>query len=177
MFDLDHFIEDCRAAVTRDPTHKAAAEILSRAMSRPEQVIAAVGEPQRGGITPLYCSPELTIINLVWKPGMTIMPHNHDMWAAIGIYTGREDNIFWRRVKDHPDGLIEAAGAKSLAAGEVAPLGKDVVHSVTNPLGRFTGAIHVYGGDFFGAERSEWESEGLSEQAYDVEKAKAMFNC
>jgi len=27
---------------------------------------------------------------------MTIMPHNHRMWAVIGIYTGREDNIFWR---------------------------------------------------------------------------------
>jgi len=27
---------------------------------------------------------------------MTIMPDNHRMWAVIGIYTGREDNIFWR---------------------------------------------------------------------------------
>ena len=26
------------------------------------------------------------------------MPHNHEMWAVIGVYTGREDNIFWRRI-------------------------------------------------------------------------------
>ena len=43
---------------------------------------------------------------------MTIMPHNHEMWAVIGIYTGREDNMFWRRVEGAPDGHIEAAGAK-----------------------------------------------------------------
>jgi hypothetical protein len=29
-----------------------------------------------------------------------------------------------------------------------------------------TGAIHVYGGDFFGAERSEWDPETLKEGRY-----------
>ena len=43
-------------------------------------------------------SSDLTILNVIWAPHMTIMPHNHQMWAVIGIYTGREDNIFWRRV-------------------------------------------------------------------------------
>jgi predicted metal-dependent enzyme (double-stranded beta helix superfamily) len=28
---------------------------------------------------------------------MSIMPHNHTMWAVIGIYSGVEDNIFGRR--------------------------------------------------------------------------------
>ena len=41
---------------------------------------------------------------------------------------------------------------------------------VTNPLPRLTGALHVYGGDFFGAERSEWDPETLIEGRYDVEK-------
>ena len=45
---------------------------------------------------------------------MTIMPHNHRMWAVIGVYTGREDNIFWRRLPGAGRGMIEAAGAKSL---------------------------------------------------------------
>jgi predicted metal-dependent enzyme (double-stranded beta helix superfamily) len=29
---------------------------------------------------------------------MMVMPHNHHMWAIIGVYGGREDNIFWRRI-------------------------------------------------------------------------------
>lgn len=44
---------------------------------------------------------------------MSQLPHNHRMWAVIGIYTGREDNIFWRRVTGNVDGRIEAAGSRS----------------------------------------------------------------
>jgi hypothetical protein len=46
---------------------------------------------------------------------------------------------------------------------------------VTNPLPRFTGAIHVYGGDFFAASRSEWDPETLLEQRYDMEKNLRLF--
>ena len=37
------------------------------------------------------------------------------------------------------------------------PLGRDIIHSVANPLQKVTGAIHVYEGDFIAMERSEWE--------------------
>jgi len=40
---------------------------------------------------------------------------------------------------------------------------------------RFTGAIHVYGGDFFGTERSEWDPETLLEKSYSVEKTLRLF--
>jgi hypothetical protein len=46
---------------------------------------------------------------------------------------------------------------------------------VANPLGRFTGAIHVYGGDFFGTPRSDWTPDTLEERPYDVERAMRMF--
>src|SRR5918992_5564033 len=39
-----------------------------------------------------------------------------------------------------------------------------VIHSVTNPIRRLTGAIHVYGGDFFGARAQRMEP-GNFEQA------------
>ena len=94
------------------------------------------------------------------------------MWAVIGIYTGREDNIFWRRL---PNGKVEAAGARALCEKDAEPLGPDIIHSVTNPIPRLTGAIHVYGGDFFAAERSEWDPETLREHPYDVEKTLRLF--
>lgn len=123
MFDVDTFIGDCCGAVENDPTHKSVAAVMRRAMSDPSKILASLGEPTEPGITPLYQSSNLTIINLAWKPSTTIPPHNHEMWAVIGIYGGREDNIFWRRIKDHPQGLIEAAGAKALSTGDVCPMG------------------------------------------------------
>jgi predicted metal-dependent enzyme (double-stranded beta helix superfamily) len=133
-------------------------------------VLQGLGEPAQGGVHKIHAAPDLTIINVIWSKYMTILPHNHEMWAVIGIYTGREDNIFWRRIKDEAGGRIEAAGAKALGVKDAVPLGKDIIHSVTNPIPRLSGAIHVYGGDFFGVSRSEWNPETLIERPYDVSK-------
>jgi len=51
----------------------------------------------------------------------------------------------------------------------------NIIHSVTNPIPRLTGAIHVYGGDFFNVERSEWDPESLLEQPYDTKRIKQRF--
>jgi predicted metal-dependent enzyme (double-stranded beta helix superfamily) len=172
MFELDRFIADCRAALAADTSHKSVREVVARAVSDPTAVLKGLGEPKRSEIQKLHHSSDLTILNVIWAPRMTIMPHNHQMWAVIGIYTGREDNIFWRRV---PGGKLEAAGARALSVGDADPLGENIIHSVTNPINRLTGAIHVYGGDFFAAERSEWDPENLQEGRYDVEKAMRLF--
>ena len=175
MFQLDRFIEDCKAAVAEDPTHKAAREVVARAVSDPASVLQGLGEPGRAQLQKLHHSAELTILNVIWAPHMTIMPHNHQMWAVIGVYTGREDNVFWRRVPGD-ERRVEAAGAKSLSEKDAAPLGQDIIHSVTNPIPRLTGAIHVYGGDFFAAERSEWDPGTLTEQRYDPQKTMRLFD-
>ena len=175
MFDLDRFIADCQAAVAAGEGTRAVREVVGRAVSAPGAVLDALGAPQKAGINLLFRSPALTVINLVWGPHMTIMPHNHHMWAVIGIYTGREDNIFWRRLPADAARPIEAAGASSLMAGDVCPLGPEIIHSVTNPVPRLTGAIHVYGGDFMTQHREEWDCETLHEQPYDVAKARKLF--
>jgi predicted metal-dependent enzyme (double-stranded beta helix superfamily) len=105
---------------------------------------------------------------------MMVMPHDHRMWTVIGVYSGREDNIFWRRIPGAPN-RIEAAGAKSLCEKDVVPLGSDIIHSVINPIDRLTGAIHIYGGDFFATERSQWDSLTLDEQRFDREKTLRQF--
>jgi predicted metal-dependent enzyme (double-stranded beta helix superfamily) len=172
MFDTDRFVDDCRNALAEKDSHKAIRELLTRAVSEPGDVLEALGEPSEAGLLKLHTSDDLTILNVVWAPLMTLMPHNHNMWAVIGVYTGREDNIFWRRTEG--DG-VEAAGASAMSARDVHPLGKDIIHSVTNPIPRLTGALHIYGGDFFSEKRSEWDPETLSERPYDVEKNMRLF--
>jgi len=173
MFELDRFVADCRSAFETDKTHKAVREVLARAMSNPTAVLKEFGEPTRAEIRKLFHSSSLTIINVIWAPNMIVMPHNHRMWAAIGIYTGREDNVFWRKVKGND--RIEAVGAKALCEGDAEPLGADVIHSVINPINKLTGAIHIYGGHFFATERSEWDSMTLSEHKSDGQRTSRMF--
>jgi predicted metal-dependent enzyme (double-stranded beta helix superfamily) len=174
MFDLDQFVSDCRAALKDPASQPAVREVVARAVSDPPAVLGALGEPKRAEMQTLYRADDLTILNVIWAPWMTLLPHNHQMWAVIGIYTGREDNIFWRRVPDGT-GKVEAAGARALCEKDAQPLGRDIIHSVTNPIPRLTGAIHVYGGDFFGVARSEWDSETLREQLCTGERMARRF--
>ena len=59
--------------------------------------------------------------------------------------------------------------------GDAHPLGRDIIHTVTNPLGRMSCALQLYGGDFFGAPRSQWDPETLREEPYDTAvRAKAF---
>jgi predicted metal-dependent enzyme (double-stranded beta helix superfamily) len=175
VFDLDRFLAECQAARAQSTPEKAMREVVRRAVSDPAAVLRGLGEPKRAGINALYRSAELTILDVVWGPKMTLMPHDHRLWAVVGVYTGREDNIFWRRIPGEQSGKIEAAGAHALGVRDTVPLGRDLIHSVTNPIPRLTGAIHVYGGDFFTVARSEWDPETLIEQPYDVQRALRTF--
>lgn len=176
MFDREQFVADCRAALDGgERTSRNVRDVVDRAVSDPASVVRQLGDLKSGGIEPLYRSAELTIINVFWPPNMVLMPHNHAMWSVIGVYDGREDNILWRRVSDTTAGRIEAAGAKALSARDTHVFGADVIHSVINPTSRVTGAIHVYGGDFFGVERSEWDPESLQERPFDMEKVLRKF--
>lgn len=175
MFDLEQFISDCRHSVEQDPSHRAAREVVAKEVADPSAVLKGLGAPERAGVTPLYQSDKLTILNVVWGPLMTVPAHNHEMWAVISVYTGREDNIFWRRIEDESGTTIEAAGAKSLGTGDVEPLGRDIVHSVVNPVDRLTGALHLYGGDFFEVERLEWDPDSHLERPFDIESTRRNF--
>jgi len=174
MLDVDRFIADCRGAAAASGS-RGVLEIVAKAVATPAEVLKVLGEPQRAAVQVLHRSAKITVFNLIWGPQMCQLPHNHGMWAVIGIYTGREDNIFWRRPAGIPGGRIEAAGARALSERDAVPLGPEIIHSVINPIKRLTGAIHVYGGDFFAVPRSEWDSEHLVERPYDVEKTLALF--
>ena len=170
MFDLDTFLADVVAARAEAQPRLAVKEVLDRAVASPGEVAAAL-PPDRAELVRLHVSDELTVLKVVWAPGMSLRPHNHLTWASIGIYTGGEDNSFFRR---DGDGLAESGG-RELRPSDVCLLGDDTIHSVTNPTTQFAGAIHIYGGDFFALERSQWDPETLVESPYSVDETLEQF--
>jgi predicted metal-dependent enzyme (double-stranded beta helix superfamily) len=172
-FDLDELLADCRAGLEESDPRRAIREVVQRAMTRPDAVGDAL-RPQQGGFTLLLHEPDLTVLHVVWAPGMRIYPHDHRMWATIGIYAGREDNAFYRRATDDRSTLVESGG-KQLGVGDVVTLGDDTIHSVANTSGVLTAAIHVYGGDFVNEPRSQWGPGPERERPYDVDQAQQEF--
>ena len=171
-FELERFIEACRGAVTSTDPEGAVRELVAEAVADPTTA-RVLGEPEHAGLKPLQRSPELTVLDFTWAPLQCFKPHDHHMWSVVGLLSGREDNVIWRRCET----TIEAVGARSLGAREVTVLPVDVIHSVTNPIGKRTRALHVYGGDFFAPPRprSEWDHETLVERPWDLEETKRRF--
>ena len=169
--DRERFVADCVAAHRSDGM-QAVHEVLERAVADHAAVLDALGAPREAGLDVMHASPDFTIFAAHWTPQMNLLAHDHMMAALIGIYTGREDNILWRR----GEAGLEAFGARCLFEGDVAALPADAIHSVTNPLQRFTGGIHIYDGDFFAVERHQWDPETLAEQRSDGATIRAMFD-
>ena len=171
MFEKERFIEDCRAALGDGTPQDSIRELVERAVREPAGIIRALGAPARSGVETLYHAPDLTILNLSWGPLMKVRPHEHRMWAIIGIYGGCEQNTFFRRNGQR----VDRHGTRELKPGDAVRLGPDAIHAVVNPLDSITSAIHVYLGDFFAVQRSEWHPETLIEAPYDMKHTMEEF--
>ncbi len=169
---VDDIIARCRGALAEHTPVLAVRDVLDELVSDPAALDRAAGPVELGGIAPLYNADDLTILRVAWTPGMVLNPHEHRMWAVIGMYAGQEDNAFYRRV---PGGL-DPAGGREVEAREVLVLGDDVIHSVANTRREFAVALHVYGGDFFRGERSEWTPDTHEERPRDLENTRRLFD-
>ena len=169
---VDDIVGRCLAAIAEHTPPLAVRDVLDELVADPIALPGALGPVEQGGITTLHHAPDLTILHVVWVPGMALNPHEHRMWAVIGMYGGQEDNAFYRRV---PGGL-EPSGGRELPAGDVLVLGDDVIHSVSNTRRQFATALHVYGGDFFAGERSEWTFDTFEERSRDIAGSMRLFD-
>ncbi|GAC1590450.1 MAG: hypothetical protein NVS3B21_08040 [Acidimicrobiales bacterium] len=164
MFDLEAFVDDCRRAGAESQPILAIKDIVDQAVAHPGSISASLSVDP--GVEVLYCDDALTILNVVIPSGSPhVLPHDHRMWALVGVYGGQEDNQFFRRTES---GLTESGG-RSLRVSDTLAMGDDTIHSIGNPLTHSAlSAIHVYGGDLIGAERSMWTRPAYEEQPYDA---------
>jgi predicted metal-dependent enzyme (double-stranded beta helix superfamily) len=169
---VDDVVARLQAAIGEHTPARAVRDVLDELVADPPALDAALGPVELGGISTLHHASDLTVLRVAWTPGMALNPHEHRMWAVIGMYGGQEDNAFYRR---SPAGL-QAAGGREVAAGDVLVLGDDVVHSVANSRRDFAVALHVYGGDFFSGERSEWDFGTFTERPRDLERTRRLFD-
>jgi predicted metal-dependent enzyme (double-stranded beta helix superfamily) len=168
---VDDVIIRCRGALEETTPALAVRDILDELVAAPSALSAMLGPVTAGGITPLYVSDDLTVLHVAWTPGMRLYPHEHRMWAVIGLYGGQEDNRFFRRAPER----LEPSGGRDVVAGDVLVLGDDTIHSVANTRREFAVALHVYGGGFFTVDRSEWDFDGRGERPRDHDRTRRLF--
>jgi predicted metal-dependent enzyme (double-stranded beta helix superfamily) len=166
VFDIDAFVAECQTALAEQHPMLAVKDALDRALADPGAVTDGLrAEP---GVAVLHRSDELTVASVVVPPGLPqTLPHDHRMWAVVGIIGGQEDNEFFRRA----GAGLAASGGRSLRASDTLVMGDDTIHAIQNPLTRETlAAIHIYGGDLVGAARSMWTRPNYDERPYEDAK-------
>lgn len=151
--DLSELIEGCREVAGGDTPTRDVAELVAAFLHQPD-LPRLLGDGDRSTYEALYRGEDILVLHGVVPPTPApVAPHDHRMWAVIGVYQGLEQNELF--VRDEGGGL-ETVDRFAVAAGEVRTLDPSTIHSVQARGDRYLGAIHVYGGDLFGTPRSTW---------------------
>lgn len=154
-FDPEAFVAACRRGVEEPDAAAACARVVRDALSTGVGIDEALGVDEIGPVT-LFADAGLTVQRIVWPPGVRSAPHDHRMWAVVGVYRGTEHNIIYER---DGSGLVERE-RRQVEAGDVLTLDAAAIHGVANPSDSVVAGLHVYGGDIDGIERSQWLPDG-----------------
>jgi predicted metal-dependent enzyme (double-stranded beta helix superfamily) len=166
MFVIDRFVEQCRDALGSNDPAATVAETLRDALQDPRGVADALKawrDKGGGEYGAIHRAEDLTILHASVPPGVESPPHEHTMWAVIGVFEGQEDNTFYRLGNRG----IEEVGRASISAGDARVLPDDTIHRIANRQATQLQAIHVYGGDLLGTDRRMWDDATGAPRRFD----------
>ena len=173
MFSVDDLVAAVQAASGADDPVASVQEIVASTIADGPAIDAVLGTELKGDNDTLFSSEALTVQRIIWIPGLASVPHEHRMWAVVGVYAGEELNRMYER---SPDGGLTELRTRAVPEHDVFVLDVDAIHSVENRGGQWTAALHVYGGDILHAERNAWGPDGREAPFADVDSARrAMF--
>src|SRR5437660_591107 len=80
---LEELVSACQVAVAEDRPMLAVKELVERAVTDRALIEQLPGDGP--GIFTLHRGPGLSMFKIVVPPGYTSLPHDHRMWAVVGI--------------------------------------------------------------------------------------------
>ena len=155
-FSFDKFVTEIRAAAVSDkPTH-AIRTLMQNALETPEALVA--DNPLEEGADEIMLFEDDTVSVWVCRfdPHTVVPPHEHKMNAFIGVFKGREKNLFFR---NEADGL-KYISTKIIDAGQMTSIGADGLHAVVAEGEEDCYSFHVYAGPLSKIKRSlfDWDT-------------------
>lgn len=155
QFDLERLIADLRAAAYAADAQARVRVIMTRALSDPHAVQAAMSGFD-GDEVILFEDDSLTVMYCGFDPAKHVPPHDHRIDVTIGVYAGGEVNHFYVAGERG----LERKTSRELGPGDVMQMGPDAIHSVETAGDAFSYAIHVYLGRLKQIERAlyDWQT-------------------
>ncbi|MDY7231980.1 cysteine dioxygenase family protein [Hyalangium rubrum] len=111
----------------------------------------------------IHCDPleRFCIVSIVLRPGQSTPIHNHTTWGVIGVVTGREREVRFRR--SDTGGLQELESRFNAPGDTAVVIPPRDVHRIEGacPEGKPTVSIHIYGGNVDRVTRTIFEQKGV----------------
>jgi predicted metal-dependent enzyme (double-stranded beta helix superfamily) len=156
-FEIEHLVAELRQAALAENPRAAVKDVLEAAVADPTRMRAQMPEYEENDVI-LHEDETVSIWHCRFMPGQTVPPHDHQMLATIGVYSGAERNDFYQA---HPDtGGIQKSSEVVLEAGNVLQIGPNAIHSVGCASEEPCLGIHVYLGALTTVDRSLFDVEG-----------------
>ena len=149
-FDLDKLVVELKAAALGGNANVDVATILKNALRTPDQVRSCMPEFENND-TILHEDSSVSIWHCRFEPGYEVPAHDHQMSAAIGIYSGSENNKIYTRLDN---GTLTLEKEIRLQPGDVLQIQPDEIHAVSCASEVACCGIHVYLGRLTTVERS-----------------------
>jgi predicted metal-dependent enzyme (double-stranded beta helix superfamily) len=141
-YDLNQFIADCRAALSRDPGPNGREEVrvrLERLLANKDFVEEYCGDDVPRGLKVLYEDPELKfqVLAHINDKARVSPPHDHGAsWAIYGQASKYTDMIEWEREDDGSDpshAKLRPAKKYRLNPGQAGIYQDGKIHSIDYP--------------------------------------------
>jgi hypothetical protein len=141
-YNLDQFVADCRAILTRDAGPRGRDDVrarLERLLANKDFVAATCGEDARPGLKVLYEDKELgfQVLAHINEKARKSPPHDHGAsWAIYGQATKYTDMIEWDRVSgDDKHAELKEVKRYRLNPGQAGIYQDGAIHSIDYPDG------------------------------------------
>ena len=130
MMDIQELIAGAASGDDAGPSHRGGGDtrrIPSSAQPRPT--------PRNGGPLDdqaLYRGNDLLVLHAVVPPTpRPVDPHDHRMWAVVGVDHGQEDNQLFARTDT---AVLAPTEGFTVRPGDIRPLDAETIHSVRRPV-------------------------------------------
>jgi hypothetical protein len=141
-YDLDQFIADCRANLTRDPGPAGREQVrsdLEKLLQNPQFIADYCGDDQPRGLKVLYEDPRLgfQVLAHINDKARVSPPHDHGAsWAIYGQATKYTEMTEWERADDGGDpkyAKLRPVAKYRLTPGKAGIYEDGKIHSIDYP--------------------------------------------
>lgn len=151
-FTLDSFLQQLKDAANTDNPEQQVYQVMQRVFTVHIDNVADIFRQLDDDVI-LYEDSVIAVLHYLMPTGVVVPPHDHQLYAIIGVYEGVEENHFYQVMNQQ---LIRQA-IKPISRGEVMLIHPEGIHSVQTANNQRSAAIHVYLGELTKVKRSRFD--------------------